>query len=75
MLFSEMGRDLSDCCIMFAYLSPDAQRRALEHMQVTSHYELDWDVIPIAHLPGGTIKDYDQDDIDLQALMQIGCYR
>ncbi len=60
---------------MFEYLSPEAQQNALEYMNASSHYELDWDIIPMAQLPGGTIKDYEQDDIDLQALMQIGYYR
>jgi len=75
MLISESGRDTSSYCIMFEYLSESAQELALSFMNVTSPYELNWDIMPIAQLPGGTIKDYEQDDIDLQALVQIGYYR
>jgi hypothetical protein len=75
MLISESGRDTSCHCIMFDYLSQSAQELALSFMNATSHYELNWDIMPIAHLPGGTISDYEQDDIDLQALVQIGYYR
>jgi hypothetical protein len=60
---------------MFEYLSETAQQMALEFMSASSPYELNWDIIPIAELPGGVIKDYEQDDIDLQALVQIGYYR
>jgi len=74
MLFSELGRDLSSNAIMFEYLSPHAQQQALEYMNASNPYELNWDVIPMAQLPGGTIRDYEQDEIDLQALTQIGCY-
>ena len=75
MLISESNRDTSCNCIMFEYLSETAQQMALEFMSASSPYELNWDIIPIAELPGGVIKDYEQDDIDLQALVQIGYYR
>jgi hypothetical protein len=75
MLISESGRDTSCYCIMFEYLSESAQESALQFMNASSHYELNWDIMPMAPLPGGTINDYEQDDIDLQALVQIGYYR
>lgn len=75
MLISESNRDTSCYCIMFEYLSESAQESALNFMNASSHYELNWDIIPMAPLPGGTINDYEQDDIDLQALVQIGYYR
>ena len=75
MLFSELGRDTSQTCIMFDYLSEQAKEKALAFMNATSHYDLNWDILPIAQLPLGTIAEFDQDDIDLQALTQIGCYR
>ena len=75
MLISESNRDTSCNCIMFEYLSESAQQSALEFMNASSHYELNWDIMPMAELPGGVINDYEQDDIDLQALVQIGYYR
>ncbi len=75
MLISESNRDISSNCIMFEYLSDWAKQSALEFMKASSEYELNWDIMPIAQLPGGVIGDYEQDDIDLQALVQIGYYR
>lgn len=75
MLHSEPRRDLSRNAIMFDYLSDEAKAQALAFMNAQSAYELHWDVIPLAQLPGGTIGDYTQADIDLQALSQLGCYR
>lgn len=75
MLFCERGIDVSTTAIMFEHLSEEARGKALKHMQAGSPYELNWDVLPIAQLPYGTIADFDQDDIDLQALAQIGYYR
>lgn len=75
MLFSEPGRDLSRSAIMFDHLSLEAKLQALEFMNATTPYELNWDVIPLAQLPGGTVGDYSQQEIDLQALTQLGCYR
>lgn len=60
---------------MFASLSDDAQIKALLHMKISSPYEIHWDVMPIAQLPYGTADMFDQDDLDLQALTQIGYYR
>ena len=71
----ERGIDTRSSVIMFEYLSEDAQQKALAHMQVNSPYDMHWDVIPIAQLPYGSIAEFDQDDIDLQALTQIGYYR
>ena len=75
MLISEANRDTSAYCIMFEYLSEEAQQKALSFMNASNHYELNWDVMPMAHLPYGTINDFEQDDIDLQALVAIGYYR
>ncbi len=75
MLFSELGRDTSQACIMFEYLSEDAKKKVLSFKNASSHYELNLDVLPLAQLPYGTIAEFEQDDIDLQALTQIGYYR
>ncbi len=75
MLHCEPGIDTSQNVIMFACLSEDAKAKALVHMKIASPYELHWDVMPIAQLPYGTVDMFEQDDLDLQALMQIGYYR
>ncbi len=75
MLHCEAGIDTSQNAIFFSCLSEDAQAKALLFMNVTSPYDMHWDVIPIAQLPYGTITMFDQDEIDLQALTQIGYYR
>ena len=75
MLYCEAGIDTSQNAIYFICLSEDAQRKALAFMNAQSHYELDWDVMPIAQLPYGTLNMFEQDELDLQALTQIGYYR
>jgi hypothetical protein len=75
MLFSELGRDTSQSCIMFEYLSDDAQQKVLSFKNATSHYDLNFDIIPLAQLPYGTIAEFTQDELDMQALTQIGYYR
>ena len=75
MLHCEAGIDTSRNVIMFACLSEDVQAKALAHMKAASPYELHWDVIPIAQLPYGTVDMFEQDELDLQALTQIGYYR
>jgi hypothetical protein len=75
MLFSERGRDTSQTCIMFDCLSDDAKEKVLRFKNVNSHFELNLDVLPIAQLPYGTLAEFEQDEIDLQALTQIGYYR
>lgn len=75
MLHCEAGIDTSRNVIMFTCLSVDAQFKALSYMSASSPYELHWDVMPIAQLPYGTIDMFEQDEIDLQALTQIGYYR
>ena len=75
MLFSELGRDTSQTCIMFDYLSEHAQQKVLSFKNTSSHYDLNLDILPIAQLPYGTVADFTQDELDLQALTQIGYYR
>jgi hypothetical protein len=75
MLYCERGLDLSTSAIMFHHLSSEAQEMALSFMNAASPYELHWDVMPMAQLPYGIISDFEQYDIDLQALTQIGYYR
>lgn len=75
MLYCEPGRDTRSSTIMFDNLSDEAQEKALKHMDASSPYELHWDVMPIAQLPYGYVHEFEQDDIDLQALTQIGYYR
>jgi hypothetical protein len=75
MLFCERGIDVNATVIMFEHLSTEVQEKALGFMNAASPYELHWDVMPIAQLPYGTVADFEQDDLDLQALTQIGYYR
>lgn len=75
MLYCERGIDTRSSAIMFEHLSEETQQRALDFMNALSPYDLHWDVMPIAQLPYGRISDFEQDDIDLQALTQIGYYR
>lgn len=75
MLHCEAGIDTSRNAIMFTCLSEEAQGKALAYMNAASPYELHWDVLPLAQLPYGTIDMFEQDEIDLQALTQIGYYR
>ena len=75
MLHCERGIDVGATVIMFAYLSEEVQAKLLAFKHATSPYELHWDVIPVAQLPYGTVKDFDQEELDLQALTQVGYYR
>ncbi len=75
MMFSERGRDTSQTSIMFEYLSPETQEKILTFNKVASPYELHFDVLPVAQLPYGNIADFSQEELDLQALTQIGYFR
>jgi hypothetical protein len=75
MLYCERGIDVGATVIMFDYLSEETQEKLLAFKNVSSPYELDWDVIPVAQLPYGTVRDFEQDELDLQALTQVGYYR
>ncbi len=75
MMLSERGRDTSQNAIMFEYLSQETQEKILAFNKVSSPYELHFDVIPVAQLPYGSITDFTQDELDLQALTQIGYFR
>ncbi len=75
MMFSELGRDTSKTCIMFEYLSQEVQEKILRFNNVTSPYEVHFDVLPVAQLPYGSISDFSQEELDLQALTQIGYFR
>ena len=75
MLFCERGIDVGATVIMFEYLSEEVQQKLLDFKNAASPYELDWDVIPVAQLPYGTVKDFEQYELDLQALTQVGYYR
>ncbi len=75
MMFSELGRDTTTTCIMFEYLSQETQEKILAFKNVMSPYELHFDILPVAQLPYGTIAEFTQDELDLQALTQMGYYR
>ena len=75
MLFCERGIDVNSTAIMFEHLSAEVQEKILTFKNIASHYELHWDIMPVAQLPYGTIADFEQDDLDLQALTQVGYYR
>ncbi|MEA2111995.1 MAG: hypothetical protein U9P71_08110 [Campylobacterota bacterium] len=75
MLFSELGRDTSQTCIMFEYLSESAKEKVLIFKNASSHYDLNFDILPLAQLPYGTVAEFTQDELDMQALTQIGYFR
>lgn len=75
MLFCERGIDVNATVIMFEHLSEEVQSKILSFKNAASHYDLHWDVMPVAQLPYGTVSDFEQDDLDLQALTQVGYYR
>ena len=74
MLYSEAGHDTSQDYIMFEHLSEHVQQQLLEFKDVNSPYEIHWDILPVAQLPYGTVADFMQDELDLQALTQVGYY-
>jgi len=60
---------------MFDCLSEETQGKVLAFKGVKTKHEANWDVIPVGYLPYGTIEMFEQEDIDLQALTQLGYYR
>lgn len=69
-----MGLDTKKYEIFFEDLSENAQMVALEHKGVSHPGDVDWDCMPMAHIPSGVKSDYAQFDLDLQALTSIGCF-
>lgn len=59
--------------IYFEMLSDEAKAVALEHAGIKDPRDANWDVLPLAYV-AGDVALLDQDDIDLSALAQLGCY-
>lgn len=67
-------RNLNSEKIFFENLSCEAQEEALIFKGIKDHREANWDIFPMA-LYYENISTLSQDEIDMEALGAIGCYK